>query len=52
MPNAAHSSGANRCRRPGEAQSDLWQVVEFSKRFKTEDAWPKEFFDKNARIPR
>jgi nitrate reductase NapA len=27
---------------PGEAKSDLWQVVEFSKRFKVEDAWPEE----------
>jgi nitrate reductase NapA len=27
---------------PGEARSDLWQVVEFSKRFKMEDVWPEE----------
>ena len=27
---------------PGEAKSDLWQVVEFSKRFKVEDVWTKE----------
>ena len=27
---------------PGESKSDLWQVVEFSKRFKVEDAWPEE----------
>ncbi len=27
---------------PGEARSDLWQVVEFSKRFKTEEVWPEE----------
>ncbi|HHJ16177.1 MAG TPA: nitrate reductase catalytic subunit NapA [Gammaproteobacteria bacterium] len=32
---------------PGEAKSDLWQVMEFSKRFKTEDAWPDELLDKN-----
>ena len=32
---------------PGEAQSDLWQIVEFSKRFKTEDVWPKELLAKN-----
>ncbi len=32
---------------PGEAKSDLWQVVEFSKRFKTEDAWPDELLEKN-----
>ncbi len=24
---------------PGEARSDLWQLVEFSKRFKVEDVW-------------
>ena len=27
---------------PGEAKSDIWQVVEFSKRFKVEDVWPEE----------
>jgi len=27
---------------PGESKSDLWQVVEFSKRFKVEDVWTKE----------
>jgi nitrate reductase (cytochrome) len=27
---------------PGEAKSDLWQLMEFSKRFKTEDVWPEE----------
>ena len=32
---------------PGESKSDVWQVVEFSKRFKTEDVWPKEILDKN-----
>ena len=25
---------------PGESRSDLWQLVEFSKRFKTDDVWP------------
>ena len=25
---------------PGEAKSDLWQYMEFSKRFKVEDVWP------------
>ncbi|WP_048645865.1 periplasmic nitrate reductase subunit alpha [Nitratireductor soli] len=25
---------------PGEARSDLWQLVEFSKRFTTDEAWP------------
>ena len=27
---------------PGEARSDLWQVMEFSKRFKVEEVWPEE----------
>ncbi|MEP3280564.1 MAG: nitrate reductase catalytic subunit NapA [Stappiaceae bacterium] len=29
-------------RAPGEAKSDVWQVMEFSKRFKTEEVWPEE----------
>ena len=32
---------------PGESKSDLWQVVEFSKRFTTEDVWEKEILDAN-----
>jgi nitrate reductase NapA len=31
---------------PGEARSDLWQLVEFSKRFKVDEVWPKELVDK------
>ncbi len=27
---------------PGEAKSDLWQLVEFSKYFKVEEVWPEE----------
>ncbi len=27
---------------PGEAKSDLWQVVEFSKRFRVEEVWPAD----------
>ena len=34
---------------PGEARSDLWQLVEFSKRFKTEEVWPEEILDKPTR---
>ena len=30
---------------PGEARSDLWQMVEFSKRFRMEEVWPKELLD-------
>ncbi len=32
---------------PGGARSDLWQVMEFAKRFTTDDVWPKEFLDAN-----
>jgi nitrate reductase NapA len=31
---------------PGEARSDLWQLVEFSKRFKVEEVWPPELVAK------
>jgi nitrate reductase NapA len=31
---------------PGEARSDLWQFIEFSKRFKVEDVWPPELIAK------
>lgn len=27
---------------PGEAKSDLWQLMEFSKRFKVEEVWPED----------
>lgn len=30
---------------PGEARSDLWQVMEFSKRFTTDEVWPAELLD-------
>ncbi len=30
---------------PGESKSDMWQVVEFSKRFTTEDVWEVEILD-------
>ncbi|MFC0322223.1 nitrate reductase catalytic subunit NapA [Gallibacterium melopsittaci] len=32
---------------PGEAKSDLWQLVEFSKYFKTDEVWPADILDKN-----
>ncbi|MDO9602708.1 MAG: molybdopterin-dependent oxidoreductase, partial [Rhodocyclaceae bacterium] len=32
---------------PGECKSDLWQYIEFSKRFKVEEVWPAELLDKN-----
>jgi nitrate reductase NapA len=31
---------------PGEARSDLWQVMEFAKRFKVEEVWPKDLIAK------
>jgi len=31
---------------PGEARSDLWQLMEFSKRFKIEEVWPAELIAK------
>ncbi len=31
---------------PGEARSDLWQLVEFSRRFKVEEVWPEELIAK------
>ena len=32
---------------PGEARSDLWQLMEFSKRFKIEEVWPEELLAKS-----
>lgn len=32
---------------PGESKSDLWQIVEFSRRFRTDEVWPKEILDKH-----
>lgn len=32
---------------PGESRSDLWQLVEFSKYFKTDEVWPQEILDAN-----
>ena len=31
---------------PGEAKSDLWQYLEFSKRFKVEEVWPADLIAK------
>ena len=30
---------------PGEARSDMWQLVEFSKRFTTDEVWPAELLE-------
>ena len=32
---------------PGESKSDLWQLVEFSKRFKTDEVWPADILAAN-----
>jgi nitrate reductase NapA len=32
---------------PGDSRSDLWQLAEFSKRFTTDEVWPKELLDAN-----
>ena len=31
---------------PGESRSDLWQYMEFSKRFKVEEVWPEDLIAK------
>lgn len=33
---------------PGESKSDLWQLVEFSKYFTTDEMWPAEILEKNV----
>ena len=35
---------------PGEARSDVWQVMEFSKRFKIEEVWPEELIAKKPDV--
>ena len=35
---------------PGEAKSDLWQLVQFSRRFKTEEVWPEELLAKKPEL--
>ena len=32
---------------PGEARSDLWQLIEFSKRFTTDEVWPADLLAAN-----
>jgi nitrate reductase NapA len=33
---------------PGDSKSDLWQLVEFSKRFTTDEVWPAEILEANS----
>jgi nitrate reductase (cytochrome) len=35
---------------PGKAKSDLWQYMEFSKRFKVEEVWPAELIAKMPEV--
>ena len=35
---------------PGEAKSDVWQVMEFSKRFTTDEVWPEELLAKSPEL--
>ncbi|MEZ9822586.1 periplasmic nitrate reductase subunit alpha [Shewanella sp. 10N.286.45.A1] len=35
---------------PGEAKSDLWQLLEFSKRFKIEEVWSEELIAKMPEV--
>jgi nitrate reductase NapA len=35
---------------PGDARSDLWQLMEFSKRFKMEEVWPAELVAKAPKL--
>ena len=35
---------------PGEARSDLWQLMEFSKRFTTDEVWPAELLTKSPEL--
>jgi nitrate reductase NapA len=32
---------------PGDARSDLWQLIEFSKRFRTDEVWPSKLLQDN-----
>ncbi len=35
---------------PGESRSDLWQYMEFAKRFKVEEVWPAELIAKKPEL--
>jgi len=35
---------------PGESRSDVWQVIEFSKRFTTDEVWPEELLAKSPEL--
>ncbi len=35
---------------PGDAKSDLWQLIQFAKRFKVEDVWPADLIAKQPSV--
>ncbi|AZN36474.1 nitrate reductase catalytic subunit NapA [Iodobacter ciconiae] len=35
---------------PGESKSDLWQLMQFAKRFKVEDVWPADLIAKQPAV--
>ncbi|HYH22308.1 MAG TPA: nitrate reductase catalytic subunit NapA [Azospirillum sp.] len=35
---------------PGEARSDVWQLMEFAKRFKVEEVWPEDLIAKKPEV--
>ncbi|MGF1684551.1 nitrate reductase catalytic subunit NapA [Photobacterium minamisatsumaniensis] len=35
---------------PGESKSDLWQIMEFSKRFNVEEVWPEDLIAKKPEL--
>ncbi|WP_413110810.1 nitrate reductase catalytic subunit NapA [Thaumasiovibrio sp. DFM-14] len=35
---------------PGEAKSDLWQIMEFSKRFTVDEVWPEELLNSKPEL--
>ncbi|WP_343044248.1 nitrate reductase catalytic subunit NapA [Marinifaba aquimaris] len=35
---------------PGEARSDMWQLMEFAKRFKVDEVWPAELLAKSPNL--
>ncbi len=50
MLNAVLNSGVSKSPHRGEAKSDLWQIVEFAKRFNVEEVWPAELVNQNLSI--
>jgi nitrate reductase NapA len=37
---------------PGQSKSDVWQIMEFAKRFTVEDVWPPELIEADAGVRR